>query len=169
MIHLYCGDGKGKTTAAMGLTIRMAGADMRVLTAQFFKDGSSSEMNVLRGLPNVELRHCDTVKGRYARLTQEQRLQAKRDYTAFLRGIMAEAAEYDLVVLDEVISACNHCVVPEQELVGFLEREREAREIVLTGRDPSAALLACADYITEMKKQRHPFDRGIAARFGVEY
>ena len=51
----------------------------------------------------------------------------------------------------------------------FFGREREAREIVLTGRDPSAALLACADYITEMKKQRHPFDRGIAARFGVEY
>ena len=169
MVHLYCGDGKGKTTAAMGLSVRMAGAGQRVLIAQFFKDGSSSEMSALKMLPTVALRHCRTVPGRYARLTPEQRQQARRDYTGFLRSVLAEAVEYDLLVLDEVVSACDRGIVPEEELVEFLRREREQREIVLTGRDPSAAMQEQADYITEMKKLRHPFDEGVPARYGVEY
>lgn len=167
MVHIYCGDGKGKTTAAMGLALRMAGAGNRVVVGQFFKDGSSSEITPLESLPGLSVHHCDTVKGRFVNLSAEDRLTARRDYTAFLRVLLA--MDCDCLVLDEAVSACNHGVIPESEVAAYLRHWGIAREIVLTGRNPSAALLDCADYITEMVKRRHPFDSGIPARFGVEY
>ena len=167
MVHIYCGDGKGKTTAAMGLALRMAGAGNRVAVGQFFKDGSSSEIALLKALPGVSVHHCATVKGRFANLNEAQKQQAQRDYTAFLRELLS--MECDCLVLDEAVSSCNHGVIPEAELIAYLKRWGTAREIVLTGRSPSEALLACADYITEMTKRRHPFDAGIPARCGVEY
>ena len=75
----------------------------------------------------------------------------------------------ELLVLDEAVSACNHGVIPEAELLDFLRHKPEGLEVAVTGRNPSEALMAEADYITEMVKRRHPFDRGIAARRGVEF
>jgi cob(I)alamin adenosyltransferase len=169
LVHLYCGDGKGKTTAAVGLTVRAAGAGKRVLFTQFFKPGNSSEIAVLRTLPNVTTCHADTVQGFFRSMSPAQRAQAARDYTALLRDVLARAAEFDLLVLDEAVSACNHGVIPEAELLDFLDRRPETTEVVLTGREPSEALLARADYVTEMCKRRHPFDAGVAARRGIEF
>lgn len=169
MIHIYCGDGKGKTTAAMGLAIRMAGSGAHVVIGQFFKDGSSSEIGVLKTVPGITVRRCVTVPGRFFRFTPEQRQQATADYTAYLHQLMELARTAQLLVLDEAVSACNHGIIPEDVLVRFLKEQRETMEIVLTGRNPSDALLETADYVTEMKKQKHPFDEGIPARFGVEY
>lgn len=169
MIHIYCGDGKGKTTAAVGLAVRMAGFGGKVLFGQLFKDGSSSEIAVLKSVPNITVRHCATIPGRFLRLTPEQRAIVAGDYTAYLQGLLADAQGYDLLVLDEVISACNHGTVPTQMLLDFLDKVPEEREVVLTGRNPSEALLTRADYVTRMEKVKHPFDRGITAREGIEY
>ena len=169
MVHIYCGDGKGKTTAAMGLALRMAGAGKRVLIGQFFKDGSSGEIRVLQTVPGVETLHCKTVPGRYARMTETQRETARQDYSRYLLELLEKGREKDLLVLDEVISALNRGIVPMEPVVEFLKAWGQEKEIVLTGRDPSQALLECADYVTEMKKQKHPFDRGIRARKGVEF
>lgn len=169
LIHLYCGDGKGKTTAALGLALRAAGAGKQVGFTQFFKDGSSSEMEPLAALPGVRVFHADTVRGFYRNMTPPQREQAGKDYTALFRQVTQAAQEADLLILDEIVSACNRGVVPEKLVTDFL-REKPARlEVVLTGRNPSAALLKLADYITEMRKLRHPFDRGIGARKGIEF
>lgn len=169
LIHLYCGDGKGKTTAALGLTLRAAGAGKQVVFTQFFKDGSSSEMEPLAALPGVRVFHADTVRGFYWNMTPSQREQAGKDYTALFRLVTQAAQEADLLILDEIVSACNRGVVPEKLVTNFL-REKSARlEVVLTGRNPSAALLELADYVTEMRKLRHPFDRGIGARKGIEF
>lgn len=169
LIHLYCGDGKGKTTAALGLALRAAGAGKQVVFTQFFKDGSSSEMKPLAALPGVRVFHADTVRGFYRNMTPSQREQAGKDYTALFRQVTQAAQEADLLILDEIVSACNRGVVPEKLVTDFL-REKPARlEVVLTGRNPSAALLELADYITEMRKLRHPFDRGIGARKGIEF
>ena len=136
---------------------------------QFFKDGSSSEIEPLAALPGVRVFHADTVRGFYRNMTPTQREQAGKDYTALFRQVMQAAQEADLLILDEIISACNRGVVPEKLVTDFL-REKPARlEVVLTGRNPSAALLELADYITEMRKLRHPFDRGIGARKGIEF
>lgn len=169
LIHLYCGDGKGKTTAALGLALRAAGAGKQVVFTQFFKDGSSSEIGPLAALPGVRVFHADTVRGFYRNMTPTQREQAGKDYTALFRQVTQAAQEADLLILDEIVSACNRGVVPEKLVTDFL-REKPARlEVVLTGRNPSAALLELADYITEMRKLRHPFDRGIGARKGIEF
>lgn len=169
LIHLYCGDGKGKTTAALGLALRAAGAGKQVVFTQFFKDGSSSEMEPLAALPGVRVFHADTVRGFYRNMTSSQREQAGKDYTALFRQVTQAAQEADLLILDEIVSACNRGVVPEKLVTDFL-REKPARlEVVLTGRNPSTALLELADYVTEMRKLRHPFDRGIGARKGIEF
>lgn len=169
LIHIYCGDGKGKTTAAVGLTLRSAGAGNRVVFTQFFKDGSSSEISLLRQISGISVLHADTVGGFWKRMTAEQQAQASRDYTELFHIACERAKNMDLLVLDEVISACNHGTVPEEALLEFLQNKPENLEVVLTGRNPSEALLAQADYVTEMKKIKHPFDHGVLARKGIEY
>ena len=168
LIHLYCGDGKGKTTAAVGLAVRASGAGKRVIFTQFFKDGSSSEVEALKTLPGIRTIHAQTVKGFYRSMTPEQREQAREDYTALFRQVAA-GKDADLLILDEIVSACNRGVVPETLVTDFLRNKPVALEVVLTGRNPSPALTELADYITEMRKLRHPYDRGVAARKGVEY
>ena len=169
LIHLYCGDGKGKTTAAVGLAVRASGAGKQVLFTQFFKDGSSSEIQQLRSLPNIQIVHARTVSGFYWNMTPEQRVKAQADYTALFRQAAAAAREADILILDEVVSACNRGVVPETLVTDFLRSKPSGLEVVLTGRNPSPALTELADYITEMRKLRHPYDRGVAARKGIEF
>ena len=169
LIHLYCGDGKGKTTAALGLALRAAGAGKQVVFTQFFKDGSSSEIEPLAALPGVRVFHADTVRGFYRNMTPSQREQAGKDYTALFRQVTQAAREADLLILDEIVSACNRGVVPEKLVTDFLREKPDRLEVVLTGRNPSFALLELADYVTEMRKLRHPFDRGIGARKGIEF
>ena len=163
LIHLYFGDGKGKTTAAVGLSVRAAGAGKRVLFAQFLKDGSSSELNILRTLPNVEVACCTQNFGFFKAMDGQT-------YSALLGDVMRKSVGgVDLLVLDEAVAACNHGLIEEATLIDFLRRRPETLEVVLTGRDPSQHLLDAADYVTEMRKRKHPFDRGIAARRGIEF
>lgn len=169
MIHIYCGDGKGKTTAAMGLAVRAAGAGKRVIVTQFFKDGSSSEVRGLQAIENIRTMHCQTVRGLYRRMNDEEKETASRDYTNLFLDVVKASKEADLLVLDEIISACNHGTVEETLVTDFLRRKPDHLEVVLTGRNPSESLLQFADYVTEMCKVKHPFDRGIAARKGIEY
>ena len=168
LIHLYCGDGKGKTTAAVGLAVRAAGAGKQVIFTQFFKDGSSSEVESLK-LLGIRTIHAQTVKGFYRAMNEQQRQQARQDYTALFRQVTDAAKDAGLLILDEIVSACNRGVVPEGLVVDFLQNKPSALEVVLTGRDPSPALVELADYITEMRKLRHPYDRGVAARKGIEF
>lgn len=169
LVHLYCGDGKGKTTAAVGLALRAAGAEKRVVFTQFFKDGSSSEVAGLRRMDNIRLLYCKTVPGRFKNMTAEQKTQARADYSRFLEQVLAAAEDSDLLVLDEAVSACNNGVISEDRVTQFLRARPEGLEVVLTGRNPSAGLLELADYVTEMRKRKHPFDKGIPARPGVEF
>ena len=169
LIHLYCGDGKGKTTAAVGLAVRAAGAGKHVVFTQFFKDGSSSEIGVLRRIPNLRVMHCRTVPGFWRNMNEVQRAQASADYTRLFHEVLEAARGAELLILDEIIPACNHGAVPENLLTDFLDGKPEKLEVVLTGRNPSPALLERADYITEMHKCRHPFDQGIPARKGIEF
>lgn len=169
LIHLYCGDGKGKTSAAVGLAVRASGAGKRVIFTQFFKDGSSSEVESLKRLPGIRTIHAQTVKGFYHAMTPQQREQAREDYTALFRQAANLGVEADLLILDEIVSACNRGVVPETLVTDFLRKKPQHLEAVLTGRNPSSDLMELADYITEMCKLRHPYDRGVTARKGIEF
>ncbi len=170
LVHLYCGEGKGKTTAAVGLTVRCAGAGGRVVFCQFFKDGSSSELRSLEKLPGVEFCLCTKKYGLFRFMSEEEQARARADYTALLRTALEKARDgAALLVLDEAVSACRHGIIPQEELLRFLDTRPEGLEVVLTGRDPTEELQERADYITEMVKRRHPFDKGIGARKGVEF
>ena len=169
LIHIYCGDGKGKTTAATGLAVRAAGAGKKVVFTQFFKDGSSSEIKVLQGVENIRIMHCKTVRGFWRRMDDTQKARASEDYSKLLADVIAAAADADLLVLDEIVSACNHGTVAETAVTDFLRNKPEKLEVVLTGRNPSDALLELADYVTEMRKIKHPYDCGIAARKGIDF
>ena len=170
LVHIYCGGGKGKTSAAVGLTVRAAGADRRVLFVQFLKNGDSSELFILRALEKVEVFVCDARHGFLWKMGENERAQAKQDYSALLEAALEKARRgVDLLVLDEAVSACNLGVIEEKKLLDFLREKPSELEVVLTGRYPSAALLQRADYVTEMKKLRHPYDRGVGARRGIEF
>lgn len=169
MIHLYYGTGKGKTTAAVGLAVRAAGAGKRVLLTQFFKSGTSSEIAALSVLPNITVRMPQEYHGRYKNMDKAQKESINSTYHAFLNAFIAEAKDYDLIVLDEAVSAYGYGMFDEEMFLMFLQTQGKAREIVLTGREPLPELLALADYATEMRKEKHPFDEGVKARKGIEF
>ncbi len=168
-VHIYCGDGKGKTTASVGLAVRAAGAGKAVLFTQFLKPGTSSEIGVLKAIPGVTVLCDQTPFGFYRNMTPAQRIQAASAYAKLLETALSQAKDCGVLILDEVIPACRHGLVDGEVLLDFLTHRPAALEVVLTGRNPSPELLALADYVTEMRKCRHPFDRGIPARLGVEF
>ena len=169
LIHIYCGEGKGKTTAAVGLAVRAAGAGKKVVFTQFFKDGTSSEIGNLRCCAGVQVMHCQTVKGFYGCMSDGEKKKAGADYTQLFLRVFEAAQSADMLILDEILSACNHKVVPQALVLDSLRHKPDNLEVVLTGRNPPRELLELADYVTQMQKVKHPFDRGIPARKGIEY
>ena len=168
LIHIYCGDGKGKTTASLGLTLRAAGFGMKVLYLQFFKDGTSSEFRLLEQTGQVTFLRPEKKFGFYHTLTDQQKMEAREFYTAHFRRAASMAADYDLLVMDEMMSALSNHVVDEGEVLDFLRTRPEGLEVVMTGRNPSERLVEAADYVSEIRKVKHPFDRGVGARTGIE-
>ena len=166
--HIYCGDGKGKTTAAMGLAVRAAGNGLRVLILQFLKNGKTGELASLEQLENITvLRGKGGMKFTF-KMNEEDKAETLRVHTENLQTVIEQAEGYDLVVLDEAIGACGCGLLDIQQLLRFLDSKPEKLEVVLTGRNPAQALLDRADYISEIKKIRHPYDKGIPARKGIE-
>ena len=167
MIHLYCGNGKGKTTAAMGLALRAAGRGERVVIAQFLKGADSGERYALAKLLQVELLPLpEQVKFTF-QMDEQERLEASRRCRALLDEARERAKDCFLLVLDEACAAVNSGLLPLEELLDCLDNL--TCEIVLTGRDPAPQLLERADYITQMEPLRHPYQRGITARKGIEW
>ena len=162
LIHIYCGDGKGKTTASIGLTIRCVGRGGKVLFAQFLKERKTGEIAVLTTLPSVTVR----------------RGKGTGKFTFQMKKIQEETFDYicricrenppDLLIMDEIIGACTTGLVSEDKLIHFLTSKPIQTEVVLTGRNPSQKLIALADYVSEIKKIKHPFDKGVEARVGIE-
>ncbi|MBR6399317.1 MAG: cob(I)yrinic acid a,c-diamide adenosyltransferase, partial [Lachnospiraceae bacterium] len=126
---------------------------------------------VLNEIENIKTRHCETVTGWVKDMTEEERAKAKVDYARFLSDLFAEAEaeDADLLILDEILAAVNCGFIEERTLLSFLDEKPVKLEVVLTGRSPSPDICLRADYIIEMKKLKHPYDRGIRARKGIEY
>ncbi len=170
LVHLYCGEGKGKTTAAMGLAARCTGRHKKVVIAQFLKDGTSGECQFLSQQPNITLLAANPVGKFSFAMNEEEKKQTKeaivRMFDAATQYAVREQAF--LLVLDEVCAAITCGFLEEDKVITFLEQKPDSLEVVMTGRDPSERLQEQADYISEMCKRKHPFDRGIMAREGIE-
>lgn len=171
LVHIYCGDGKGKTTAALGLAVRAAGRGKQVLIARFLKTEDSGEVSVLRQIPGIQVLPCEKSFGFTFQMTEEVRREAGAYYSQVLEKA-AEAARNErihLLILDEILGACNAGLVEKARLEHILKTRPSGLEVVLTGRNPWESLLESADYITEMKPVRHPYEKGVMAREGIEY
>lgn len=166
LVHLYHGAGKGKTTAAMGLALRALGHGQRVCIVQFAKDGTSGEVEPLRRLGATV--RAGKLDGRFvSELTDEERVRVRTRQDELVRQVTGET--WDLVVLDEACFAVRAGLVDEDVLTTCVRERPEGTELVLTGRDPAAWMLDVADYVTEMRCERHPYERGVVARKGVEW
>jgi cob(I)alamin adenosyltransferase len=178
-LHIYFGDGKGKTTSCIGLAIRAVGSGRRVWMIQFDKgyDGTYehySERKVLRSLPGLRLdpTGCERLrpgeKFRFG-VTEEDKAEAQRAMALARDAVTSE--DYDLVILDEALSAQQYHLISEGELMDLItlwKRERK-NELVLSGRTKLQSVIGEADLVTEMRKVKHYFDQGVIAREGIEY
>ena len=173
MLHIYSGNGKGKTTAGFGLVLRQAGYERRVAVAQFLKDGTSGELRALQALSCVKVRATQMPQGFYFQMQEQEQLatrQGIQELFAWVKDRAKEKAKLGHLPasLDEVLDAVQLGLLREEELLHFLQEHWDL-EIILTGRNPSQELLDICDYHTEMVEHRHPYQKGIAARKGVEY
>ena len=168
LVHLYCGNGKGKTTCVMGLTTRASGSGKKVLLYQFLKDNSSSERNVIDYLPGVTvIPSFDVEKWTFA-MNEEELADLHRKNDEMLDRLFRMAGDYDMLVLDESLYAIDKNLLSEDKMIRHLEEKPEGLEVVLSGRNPSQRMIDHADYVSEICKRKHPFDRGISARKGIE-
>jgi len=167
MIHLYTGEGKGKTTAAMGLAIRATGRGKKVVIVQFLKGSDTGELHSLSLIPNITVIRNTEAKCFFHTAPQEIRQKITDENNDNLRKVLA--MPYDLLVLDEVCAAYGLEAVDRKAVDDLLQSFSKEKELVLTGRNPPQHFYDAADYISEIKNIRHPFDRGIEAREGIEY
>ncbi len=167
-VHLYCGDGKGKTTCSMGLLVRAAGSGKKILLYQFMKNNSSSERKIISGIPNVTILPGDDEVVFTFRMTKEEKDAKKAENNAIIHKISSMMKDYDIIVLDEALYAIKNGVLSEDIVLKMLDNRPKNIEVVLSGRDPSDAMIERADYVSEIKKIKHPFDQGVKSRIGIE-
>ena len=162
LIHIYCGDGKGKTSAAIGLAVRAAGSGLKVLF---------TELAILDDISQIKVLHLEKSYGFFKNLSEEKKQEVRETYLRLWRAIELEilTGRYDVLVIDEFMAAYKYDLIPKEEAIEFLEKKPKELEIVLTGRNPDEKLVELADYVSEIKKVKHPFDQGIYARKGIEY
>ncbi len=169
LIQVYTGDGKGKTTAALGLALRAAGHGFKVYIIQFMKGWPHyGELKAVEFLPGVTLRQFggphfvdrNNPSPEDIRMAREALQEARR---AMLSG------DYDIVILDEINVALDFGLIPLEEVIALLEEKPEGVELVLTGRNAHPEIIRRAHLVTEMKEVKHPYREGISARKGIEF
>lgn len=168
-IQVYTGEGKGKTTCALGLTLRAVGAGKRVYIGQFLKDGEYSEMKTLKEyLPMVSIEQYGNgekfiSKGAVKDLDISC---AQNGYRKAMEALVSR--NYDIVILDEINVAVYMELLSEKSVILLMEAKPKETELVLTGRYATAAVIEMADLVTEMTNVKHYFQKGVAARTGIE-
>lgn len=169
LVHIYMGEGKGKTTAAVGLASRVSGRGGSAVFAQFLKGADSGERKSLALLPGVTLMPVPEIVKFTFQMTDDEKRQCA-EYTARqFAAACVRAADKDILILDEVLGAIQARMLPQSAVVNFLRCKPAALEVVLTGREADAELLAMADYVSRVDCVKHPYQRGVPARRGIEY
>jgi cob(I)alamin adenosyltransferase len=167
LVHVYTGDGKGKTTAALGLALRMVGHGGRALVVQFLKSpGFYNECRAAERIDGLEIHanapSCLVFKDQ----PDQEDVDASRESLLVAKEAISSGG-YQLVVLDEIFIALSYGLVEEEEVIDTVG-SRGATEVVMTGRGAPPRLMALADYITEMRSLRHPYERGVLSRSGID-
>lgn len=170
LVHIYCGDGKGKTTCGMGLCARAAGSGLKVLIYQFMKNNETSERKTLSLSDNITFVDGLPAEKFSFQMTEEEKAERREYYASQLKKVTAMAAEegYSVLFLDECIYTIAAGLLDQRLLIDFLDHKPDDLEVILTGQGPSRALIERADYVSEIRKIKHPFDWKQPARMGIE-
>ncbi len=175
MIHLYTGNGKGKTTAAIGLGIRAAGWSLQVCFAQFMKGNDTGELHVLNNLPGITILRSEKHFGFYSSMSESDKEELTEIHNRILDRILesVENGSCHMVILDEITYPVHWGLLDMEKLKRLLAFGKQGAdqeiELVLTGRNAEDFLSNMADYVTEMKCVRHPYEGGMGARKGIEF
>ena len=182
LVHIYTGNGKGKTTCSVGLSVRAAGNGKKVLFIQFMKTGKSSEISVLEHVPGIEVMDAPRMKKFSFNMNEDEIAEMKKANHDTLEKIkekvmpgersddgVTSGTPYDLLVMDECLGALHKGFLDEEKLIAFIDDKPEDLELVMTGRHPDDLLLERADYVSEIRKVKHPYDEGVMGRKGIEF
>ena len=169
MVQVFTGDGKGKTTAALGAVIRALGEGRKVYIVFFMKgDYPYGERNILDGLSGVDIDSFGSLDFVYPdNVKPDDRKQARLALEAARKAALS--GKYDIVVLDEVCVAVAFKLIPVADVIGLIKDRPFNVELILTGRRAVPELIEIADLVTECRKIKHPYDKGIDSRRGIEY
>ncbi|HHL2032886.1 cob(I)yrinic acid a,c-diamide adenosyltransferase [Clostridium perfringens] len=170
-VQVYTGNGKGKTTAAMGLAFRAVGDGMEVKVVQFLKSWKTGELESAKRFDNLEILRFEKVKGFTWELNEEQLAQLKSEVRVgfdFVKGLV-ENRGCDILILDEVMASISGGFIGEDEIVELIEKKPKDMELILTGRNVPEKIMGKADLITEMREIKHYYKKGVPAREGIEF
>ena len=169
LLHVYTGAGKGKTTCAFGLALRAWGCGKKVCIIQFLKKGDTyGEVLAVERMDGIELFQYGSGKFVFNKQLRPEDVAEAEKGLKHAKEVLT-SGDYDLVVLDEMNIATDFGVLPVEEVIKALDGRGEKVEVVLTGQNAHPEIVEKADYVTEMRKIKHPYDQGIMARKGVEY
>ncbi len=167
-IHVYTGNGKGKTTAAIGLGVRASGAGLRVLMVQFMKGRRYSELDALQHLRNFTVKQF----GRDEFVSKEKPAQVDIDLAtkglAYAKEMIAQNT-YDLIILDEINVAVDYHLIRLQDVLDLIQSKPEGLELVLTGRYAAPEVMKHADLVSEILEIKHPYQKGVLSRKGIDW
>jgi len=167
MIHIYTGNGKGKTTAGIGLAVRAAGAGLKVFIGQFLKKNNSGEFKVLKSIKNITIEQfgldCQIKK----QFTDRDKLKAEQSLVK-IEGIIAGGA-YDVIILDEIIVCVSVGLLKKDRIISIMKSYPADVELIMTGRNACQSIIKYADLVSEIKERKHYFQTGLKARRGIEF
>ncbi|MFW6022929.1 MAG: cob(I)yrinic acid a,c-diamide adenosyltransferase [Halanaerobiaceae bacterium] len=171
-IHIYTGDGKGKTTAAVGLALRAAGQGKEIYFYQFLKGRNTGEVESFKGMNEITFSRAnpDTKKFFYQMNNQEKeelREDSQKSWQEFIDEVIT--FNYDIIIIDEVMAAITNKLIDLDQVIELISKKSKEQELVLTGRNAPAELIELADYVTEMKMIKHPYQKNCPPRKGIEF
>ena len=172
LVQVYCGKGKGKTTAAIGLGIGALGNGYKVIMIQFLKHDTTSECKMIKALePDFKIFHFEKKRGFTWQLNDEEKQEIKSETSNALKfaSKVMDTGQCDVLILDEILNSLELGFVSEEEVITLIENKSDDVELVLTGRTLPESIANKADYISRIESIKHPMDKGIDARKGIEY
>ena len=171
LVHFYLGNGKGKTTALFGLALRALGRDFKVLIVQVLKARETGEILFFKKLNNNNLKiiRINTCEKFSWEMNNNEVIQSKQEITQGIRNILNYYNDYDIVLFDELLNAENIGFIDEEEIKNIILNKSPELELVFTGRKNKDSLKVFADYISNIEAEKHPYEKGIQSRVGIEF
>lgn len=171
LIQIYTGDGKGKTTAAIGLGVRALGRNYKIYMVQFLKGRDTGELHILNNYENFKVFRFQSSEKFFFQMTEEEKNilndEMHKAYE-FIEDILKNS-ECDMLILDEIMGVIHNNIYSVDDVLKLMREKPDTMEMVLTGRNAPKELIENADLVTEMKLIKHPYEKGIPARYGIEF